>query len=197
MKPNCNRIVVAFQPEKAYNIDKGRNNKTQEIKKVIVLLTAALCSSCGCTKSDGETASSGTSAEISSPPTVMSDTSAPVSPPLTSAAGTEAVTESYGEKIVRTAEALIGVEFAEGGASPAEGFDNSGFIYYVMRENGFVSFPRLISEQVDWGAVTDYSGIKAGDLLYFSSEEGENASLRRYLRGRRRYDLLPLSRRNR
>lgn len=76
--------------------------------------------------------------------------------------------------VVQTAEALIGIDFAEGGASPAEGFDNSGFIYYVLRENGYISCPRQMSAQLEWGENAEYKDIKAGDVVYFSDEpEGE------------------------
>ena len=51
--------------------------------------------------------------------------------------------------IVATAEALMGIEFAEGGDEPSEGFDNSGFIYYVLRENGYIACPRQISGQLE------------------------------------------------
>lgn len=82
----------------------------------------------------------------------------------------------YENKIVMTAEALVGIDFVTDGASPTEGFDNSGFIYYVLRENGYISCPRQISEQLDWGENTDYDGIKAGDVVYFSDEPGGKAT---------------------
>lgn len=93
------------------------------------------------------------------------ETTSPITSP-------EAVTEI--NPVVETAEALMGIMFKEDGASPAEGFDNSGFIYYVMRENGYISCPRQIRDQVDWGENAELSAAKPGDLLYFSDEpEGE------------------------
>ena len=41
-------------------------------------------------------------------------------------------------QIVSTAEALVGVDYVSGMATPEQGFDNSGLIYYVLRENGFI-----------------------------------------------------------
>ncbi len=115
-------------------------------------------------------------------------TTAETSVPVTTTAPTEIITLAttstpellpdvdYENKIVMTAEALLGIEFAVDGASPTEGFDNSGFIYYVLRENGYISCPRQISEQLNWGENTDYDGIKAGDVVYFSDEPDGNAS---------------------
>ena len=95
---------------------------------------------------------------------------------VTTAPSTTTPTESYGNEIVRTAEALIGVDFKEGGDEPSEGFDNSGFIYYVLRENGYISIPRKIRDQIEWGPLAELNEIKAGDVLYFSDEPGGNAS---------------------
>ena len=76
--------------------------------------------------------------------------------------------------IVQTAEALIGIPFAENGTTPAEGFDNSGFIYYVLKENGFINCPRMTLDQAQMGTHIDYDELKSGDLAFFSnSESGE------------------------
>ena len=77
--------------------------------------------------------------------------------------------------IVQTAEALIGIPFAENGASPSEGFDNSGFIYYVLRENGFINCPRFTAEQAAMGTHIDYERLKSGDLAFFSTEDSGKA----------------------
>lgn len=94
----------------------------------------------------------------------------------TIAAETVTTAENYGSEIVRTAEALMGIDFKEGGDKPSEGFDNSGFIYYVLRENGYISFPRKIREQIEWGPSAEFDEIKAGDILYFSDEPGGHAA---------------------
>ena len=77
--------------------------------------------------------------------------------------------------IVQTARALIGIEFTNGGSSPSEGFDNSGFIYYVLRENGYVNSPRGLQEQSAMGNKIDsITELRAGDLVFFS-ENSERA----------------------
>ena len=77
--------------------------------------------------------------------------------------------------IVQTAEALIGIPFAENGASPSEGFDNSGFIYYVLRENGFINCPRFTADQAAMGTHIDYERLKSGDLAFFSTDDSGKA----------------------
>lgn len=75
------------------------------------------------------------------------------------------------DDIVVMARSLIDTPFADNGESPETGFDNSGFIYYVLRENGYITCPRIASEQSKMGARRDYSQLKKGDLVFFRSEE--------------------------
>lgn len=70
--------------------------------------------------------------------------------------------------IISLARSLIGTDFAEGGDTPAEGFDNSGFIYYVLRENGYITCPRGVSAQSEMGAFLEYNELEKGDLVFFS-----------------------------
>lgn len=76
--------------------------------------------------------------------------------------------------IVQTAETLIGIPFAENGASPSDGFDNSGFIYYVLRENGFINCPRLTKDQAAMGTHIAYEELKSGDLAFFCTADSGN-----------------------
>lgn len=68
--------------------------------------------------------------------------------------------------IVATARSLIGVPFVMGGAS-SDGFDNPGFIYYVLRENGFHNCPRSLAKQAVMGQKLEFDELKAGDLVFF------------------------------
>lgn len=70
--------------------------------------------------------------------------------------------------VVSIASSLIGTEFADGGESPEYGFDNSGFIYYVLRENGYITCPRGVSKQAEMGTVIGYDELQKGDLVFFS-----------------------------
>ena len=76
-------------------------------------------------------------------------------------------TESTGD-IILLARSLIGTNFADGGESPQTGFDNSGFIYYVLRESGYITCPRGVSAQSEWGTEISYSELVPGDLVFFS-----------------------------
>lgn len=76
--------------------------------------------------------------------------------------------------IVQTAETLVGIPFAENGADPSEGFDNSGFIYYVLRENGFINCPRLTKDQAAMGTHIGYEELKSGDLAFFCTADSGN-----------------------
>lgn len=78
------------------------------------------------------------------------------------------------ENIIALAQSLIGTEFADGGETPASGFDNSGFIYYVLRENGYITCPRGVAAQSQMGAVKKYDELVPGDLVFFS-ESGTSA----------------------
>ena len=73
--------------------------------------------------------------------------------------------------IMVTAHSLIGIDFTDGGDTPTAGFDNSGFIYYVLRENGFISCPRGVYEQSQMGTALSYSELRPGDLAYFYAED--------------------------
>lgn len=82
----------------------------------------------------------------------------------------EEYSDETADAIIGTARALIGIDFYQGGTEPTVGFDNSGFIYYVLRENGFITCPRSISEQTGMGTKVSYNELKRGDLVYFTSE---------------------------
>ena len=74
--------------------------------------------------------------------------------------------------IVEHARSLVGFAFADGGASPENGFDSSGFIYYVLSRNG-VSCPRTTHEQTAIGQkITSFADLAPGDLVFF----GEGAT---------------------
>lgn len=85
-----------------------------------------------------------------------------------------AVDYSAAESIVATANSLIGVPFVMGGNNP-DGFDNPGFIYYVLRENGFHSCSHSIAKQSTMGRQIGYEELKAGDLVFFGVDDNTKA----------------------
>jgi len=78
--------------------------------------------------------------------------------------------------IIEHAKSLVGVPYSSGGASIDAGFDNSGFIFYVLNRNG-VNCPRTIREQVSIGQqVTDFADLQASDLVFFSDGSGSRTA---------------------
>lgn len=73
------------------------------------------------------------------------------------------------DSIVATASSLIGVPFVMGGNN-SDGFDNPGFIYYVLRENGFHNCSHSVEKQSKMGERLEFSELKAGDLVFFYDE---------------------------
>lgn len=158
-------------------------------KYLLFILSLLILSGCSNTSAATETSTNSpeTSAQIQTSAQTTTSVSFQTTPPIiteeshdeTSERPPETsliITDSSPSAIAQTAESLIGIPFADGGTSPSEGFDNSGFIYYVLRENGYVNCPRQIGEQIEWGENTVYDSIKPGDIVYFSAEPNEKAS---------------------
>ncbi len=78
------------------------------------------------------------------------------------------------ELIVSVATEQLGVPFKQGGDSPDEGFDTSGFTYYCVNQAG-IEFPRSLKDQLESGAWVTYEELKPGDIVYFSHEVGGDA----------------------
>lgn len=80
-------------------------------------------------------------------------------------------------QIVSTAEALVGVDYVSGMATPEQGFDNSGLIYYVLRENSFINCPRGTAAQKEMGTTVALSEIEPGDILFFTDKDSETGEM--------------------
>jgi len=74
-------------------------------------------------------------------------------------------------QIVERALSLVGSPYKYGGASPEEGFDCSGLVYYVYRKSG-IEVPRTAKEQFRRGRKLRLSSIRPGDLLFFRFRRG-------------------------
>lgn len=84
--------------------------------------------------------------------------------------------DEIAKKIVELANSLIGTPFAENGETPS-GFDNSGFIYYVLRENGYITCPRTTEAQSHMGSSVDKDKLKPGDLVFFGNDGSNEADI--------------------
>lgn len=94
-----------------------------------------------------------------------SKTSSKVPTPTFSSSGT-----ASGSSIVSTAMNYLGVPYVWGGSSP-KGFDCSGFVQYVFRQNG-VSLPRTAASQKSASPSISRSSLQPGDLVFFSNGGG-------------------------
>lgn len=149
----------------------------------LAVTTAALMSGCG-----SDTTSSDNTTPDTPPTTEESKNSEPSSQ-QTTVSDIISVPESSGDaessdnsdntvsdlrsQIVATAEALVGIDYVSGMASPEQGFDNSGLIYYVLRENGFINCPRGTAAQKEMGTSICLDEIREGDLLFFTDKDSE------------------------
>lgn len=70
-----------------------------------------------------------------------------------------------GGAIVATAKKYLGVPYVWGGTSP-KGFDCSGLVQYVCRQNG-ISVPRVAASQRGAGKYVSRANLQAGDLVFF------------------------------
>ena len=76
-------------------------------------------------------------------------------------------------KILESAYSCLGTPYRAGGTTP-DGFDCSGFIRYVFRENG-VELARSSREQALEGKPVQLSELKPGDLIFFKMHQGRRA----------------------
>ena len=74
------------------------------------------------------------------------------------------------DAIIKTAKKYIGTRYVFGGTTP-KGFDCSGFVQYVFKQNGF-AIPRTADEQYKLGQrVKKRAELEPGDLVFFSTYE--------------------------
>lgn len=145
----------------------------------LIVTTAFTLSGCGSdtTSTDNSTpdTSSTTSQSNSSEPssqqtTVPDEISVPES---SDSSNDNSTIDDLRSQIVATAEALVGIDYISGMASPEQGFDNSGLIYYVLRENGFINCPRGTAAQKEMGTTVGFDEIEPGDILFFTDKDSE------------------------
>jgi len=69
--------------------------------------------------------------------------------------------------IVRTAESMLGKPYRLGGTLP-DGFDCSGLVVYVFARQGW-EVPRDVKRQATVGGKVARTGVRAGDLVFFTT----------------------------
>ncbi len=76
-------------------------------------------------------------------------------------------------KILESAYSCLGSPYRRGGTTP-DGFDCSGFIRYVFRENG-IELARSSRDQALEGKPVQLNELKPGDLIFFKMRQGRRA----------------------
>ena len=72
--------------------------------------------------------------------------------------------------LIGNAMGFIGVPYRRGGTSASTGFDCSGFIGYLFREEAGMNLPRSTREMINVDApLVARNNLKPGDLLFFST----------------------------
>lgn len=162
------------------------NNKTKNNILIIAIVTLSALTVIALVLVTGFSKSSKGAGNYSTVPDPLSysseqsavESSEPISVPADSSAEESRISapsaDDTGEQIAALASSLVGVPFAENGSSPS-GFDNSGFIYYVLRENGYITCPRTTEAQSRMGVLTDRGSLDPGDLVFFSNEGSDEA----------------------
>ena len=72
-----------------------------------------------------------------------------------------------GQALVNSAKNFLGVPYVWGGTTP-RGFDCSGLVQYVCRQNG-ISVPRVAASQRNVGTYVSRANLQPGDLVFFGN----------------------------
>ena len=88
---------------------------------------------------------------------------------------------SLGERMASYAQQFVGYSYVYGGASPSQGFDCSGLVYYVARQFGY-SIGRTANDQLSAGSYVSRGDLRPGDIVLFertysSSERATHAGI--------------------
>ena len=87
--------------------------------------------------------------------------------PLEDAAGNSRI-----DKVVALAKSLQGIPYKYAAQSPSDGFDCSGFTYYVFKNAAGVSLKRTAKTQgydESYSKITSRASLKVGDLVFFNT----------------------------
>jgi peptidoglycan DL-endopeptidase CwlO len=74
---------------------------------------------------------------------------------------------SRASQVIAIAMQYLGVPYQWGGASPATGFDCSGFVMYVFAQIG-ISLPHQAAAQYGYGVPVPREALQPGDLVFFN-----------------------------
>ena len=85
-------------------------------------------------------------------------------------------TSNSASKVISYAKKLLGKPYVWGAQGP-NGFDCSGFTYYVFNNSAGITLPRTSSAQSKYGKSVSKSNLKAGDLIFFDTVGPNNGAV--------------------
>jgi cell wall-associated NlpC family hydrolase len=71
-------------------------------------------------------------------------------------------------RVLEVANSFKGLPYVWAGKSAGKGFDCSGYLYEVMRLNGY-EIPRMADHQFAQSTKVSYSNLQPGDMVFFST----------------------------
>jgi lipoprotein Spr len=102
----------------------------------------------------------------------------PIPPPRPDSLLTEKKDSAAGpptkaDTIIVFAKKYLGTRYCYGSCSPKNGFDCSGFLYFVFKENG-ITLPRSSYELGNYGKKIPLSEARKGDIILFRGTNARN-----------------------
>ena len=100
----------------------------------------------------------------------------PQIPPANQGFAPHSTSASTQAAILDTALSLRGTPYVYGGCTPQQGFDCSGYVWWVYRQHG-VSLPRTTSQQIGAGRALKPGQLQPADLVFFQFRHGLHVGL--------------------
>lgn len=75
------------------------------------------------------------------------------------------ISTDISDNIINTANQFVGGNYSWGGSTPKTGFDCSGLVQYVFKQNG-INLPRTTFEQIKGGKEIKKEDLQPGDLIF-------------------------------
>ncbi len=85
-------------------------------------------------------------------------------------------TSTSASKVISYAKKFLGKPYVWGAQGP-NGFDCSGFTYYVFKNSAGITLPRTSSMQSKFGKYVSKSELRAGDLIFFDTVGPNNGAV--------------------